>query len=83
MVVIGNDPEERKALLDYLSKEFEMQDLSPLKCILGIEVCQSKHGILLSQRKYAFYLLQETCMLACQPVDTPIEEGLKLCIDSD
>ncbi|RVW74757.1 Retrovirus-related Pol polyprotein from transposon RE1 [Vitis vinifera] len=54
MVVTGNDPEERKALQNYLSREFEMKDLD---------------------------LLQETGMLGCQPVNTPIEEGLKLCVE--
>ncbi|RVW25999.1 Retrovirus-related Pol polyprotein from transposon RE1 [Vitis vinifera] len=54
MVVTGNDHEERKALQNYLSREFEMKDLD---------------------------LLQEIGMLGCQPVTTPIEEGLKLCVD--
>ncbi|RVW64684.1 Retrovirus-related Pol polyprotein from transposon RE1 [Vitis vinifera] len=49
----GNDPKERKALQNYLSREFEMKDLD---------------------------LLQETGMSGCQPVNTPIEEGLKLCV---
>ncbi|RVW53241.1 Retrovirus-related Pol polyprotein from transposon TNT 1-94 [Vitis vinifera] len=74
MVVIGNDPEERKALQNYLSREFEMKDLGPLKYFLGIEVSRSSEGIFLSQRKYALDLLQETGMLGCQPVNTPIEE---------
>ena len=38
MVVTGNDPEERKALQNYLSREFEMKDLGSLKYFLGIEV---------------------------------------------
>jgi hypothetical protein len=38
MVVTGNDPEERKALQNYLSKEFEMKDLGDLKYFLGIKV---------------------------------------------
>ena len=38
MVVTGNDLEERKALQGYLSKEFKMKDLDPLKYFLGIEV---------------------------------------------
>ena len=38
MIVTGNDPEERKTLQDYLSREFEMKDLGPLKFFLGIEV---------------------------------------------
>ncbi|RVW31138.1 Retrovirus-related Pol polyprotein from transposon TNT 1-94 [Vitis vinifera] len=43
--ITGNDPEERKALQNYLSREFEMKDLG------------------------------------CQPVNTSIEEGLKLCVE--
>ncbi|RVX09250.1 Retrovirus-related Pol polyprotein from transposon RE1 [Vitis vinifera] len=81
MVVIGNDPEERKALQNYLSREFEMKDLDPLKYFLGIEVSRSSERIFLSQRKYALDLLQEIGMSGCQPVDTPIEEGPKLCVE--
>ncbi|RVW48679.1 Retrovirus-related Pol polyprotein from transposon RE1 [Vitis vinifera] len=76
MVVTGNDPEERKALQNYLSREFEMKDLGPLKYFLGIEVSRSSEGIFLSQRKYALDLLQETGMSGCQPVNAPIEEDL-------
>ncbi|RVX13196.1 Retrovirus-related Pol polyprotein from transposon RE1 [Vitis vinifera] len=81
MVVTGNDTEERKALQNYLSREFEMKDLGPLKYFLGIEVSRSSEGIFLSQRKYALNLLQETGISGCQPVNTPIEEGLKLCVE--
>ncbi|XP_059077173.1 uncharacterized mitochondrial protein AtMg00810-like [Cryptomeria japonica] len=83
MVVTRNDPEERKALQVYLSREFEMKDLGPLKYFLGIKVSRSDKGIFLSQRKYALDLLRETSMSACQPADTPVEERLKLCIKSN
>ena len=56
-----------------------MKDLGQLKYFLGIEVSRSDEGIFFSQRKYALDLLWETSMSACQPVDTTIEEGLKLC----
>lgn len=83
MVVTGNDPDERKALQSYLSSEFEMKDLGHLKYFLGIEVSRSDKGIFLSQRKYALDLLQETGMSACQPANTPVEEGLKLCVETN
>ncbi|RVX21302.1 Copia protein [Vitis vinifera] len=35
MVVIGNDPEERKALQNYLSREFEMKDLGKISETCG------------------------------------------------
>ena len=44
---------------------------------------RSDKWIFLSQRKYALDLLQETGMSACQPVDTPVEEGLKLCVETN
>ena len=83
MVVTENDPDERKALQSYLSSEFETKDLGHLKYFLGIEVSRFDKGIFLSQRKYALDLLQETGMSACQPVDTPVEEGLKLCVETN
>lgn len=78
MVITGDDPGEMKALQEYLAKEFEMKDLGQLKYFLGIEVARSKQGISLSQRKYVLDLLTETGMLACKPVETPIEMNHKL-----
>ena len=83
MVVIGNGPDERKALQSYLSSEFEMEDLGHLKYFLGIKVPRSNKVIFLSQRKYALDLLQETGMSTCQPADTLVEEGLKLCVETN
>ena len=62
MIVLGKDPEERKALQEHLSREFEMKDLGPLKYFMGIEVSRSSKGIFISQRKYTLDLLQETCI---------------------
>uniref|UniRef100_A0A2N9IIQ2 Protein kinase domain-containing protein n=1 Tax=Fagus sylvatica TaxID=28930 RepID=A0A2N9IIQ2_FAGSY len=42
------------------------------------KVARSRHGIFLSQQKYVLDLLIETGMLACQPIDTPIEQNHKL-----
>ncbi|XP_059654609.1 uncharacterized mitochondrial protein AtMg00810-like [Cornus florida] len=83
MVVTGNYLEEIKALKKYLSREFKMKDLGPLRYFLGIEVSRSNKGIFLSQRKYALNLLQKTGITACQPAGTLVEEGLKLCVESN
>ncbi|VVA34075.1 PREDICTED: Retrovirus-related Pol poly from transposon, partial [Prunus dulcis] len=42
MIITSDDPDERKALQEYLSKEFEMKDLGTLKYFLGIEVSRSQ-----------------------------------------
>ncbi|GMP31833.1 hypothetical protein CsSME_00005890 [Camellia sinensis var. sinensis] len=78
MVLTGDDPCEMKALQKYLAANFEMKDLGQLKYFLGIEVARSNREIFLSQRKYVLDLLIETGMLACKPVDTPIELNHKL-----
>ena len=67
----------------YLAKEFEIKYLGPLKYFLRIEGSRSGEGIFLSQRKYALDLLRETGMTACEPIDTPVEEGLKLCVEAN
>ena len=78
MILTGDDPGERKALQKYLTSKFEMKDLGQLKYFLGIEVSRSKAGISLSQQKYVLDILTETGMLACKPVETPIEMNHKL-----
>ena len=60
-----------------------MKDLGHLKYFLGIEVSRSYKGIFLSQRKHVLDLLQETGMSVCQPANTPVEEGLKLCVETN
>jgi hypothetical protein len=65
-------------LKTYLAKEFEIKDLRNLRYFFGIEVARSNEGIFVSQRKYVLDLLVETGMLACKPIDTPIEQNHKL-----
>ncbi|RVX06248.1 Retrovirus-related Pol polyprotein from transposon RE1 [Vitis vinifera] len=54
------------------------KDLGKLKYFLGIEITQSSSGVVFSQRKYALDILEETGMLDCKPVDTPMDPNVKL-----
>ncbi|RVW33361.1 Retrovirus-related Pol polyprotein from transposon RE2 [Vitis vinifera] len=54
------------------------KDLGKLKYFLGIEIAQSSSGVVLSQRKYALDILEETGMLDCKPIDTPMDPNAKL-----
>jgi hypothetical protein len=83
MIVTGNDTLEMHNLKLHLLKEFDIKELGRLKYFLGIEVAHSKQGIFISQHKYVYDLLQETGMLGCKPVDTPIEFNHGLCDASD
>ncbi|RDX97948.1 Copia protein, partial [Mucuna pruriens] len=68
----------------YLFSHFQTKDLGHLKYFLGIEVTQSKEGIVISQRKYALDILQETSMSNCRPIDSPMDPNMKLmapCVD--
>ncbi|KAL0358150.1 UNVERIFIED_CONTAM: Retrovirus-related Pol polyprotein from transposon RE2 [Sesamum calycinum] len=59
----------------YLQKHFVTKDLGRPRYFLGIEIAHSKHGISLSQRKYACDLLQKTGLLGTKPVDTPMDSN--------
>ncbi|RVW93484.1 putative mitochondrial protein [Vitis vinifera] len=54
------------------------KDLGKLKYFLRLEIAQSNSGVVMSQRKYALDILEETGMLECKPVDTPMDPNVKL-----
>ena len=61
-----------------MATKFDMSDLGKLTYYLGIELCQHENGITLLQRSYASKILEEDGMEKCNPVRTPMEQGLKL-----
>ena len=61
-----------------MATKFEMSDLGLLTYYLGIEVTQHEGGITLNQKRYALKILEETGMKDCNPVQIPMDSGLKL-----
>ena len=45
---------------------------------MGIEIAQSKSGVVMNKRKYALEILEEIGMLDCKPLDSPMDPNIKL-----
>ena len=78
IVITGSDQDGIQKLKQHLFTHFQTKDLGKLKYFLGIEIAQSSSAVVLSQRKYALDILEETGMLDCKPVDTPMDPNVKL-----
>jgi hypothetical protein len=65
-----------------LAAEFEMKDLGLMHYFLGLEVWQSPERIFLNQGKYTVEILKRFDMLECKSMNTPMEEKLKLLVDT-
>ena len=78
IVITRNDSKSISSLKSFLQSQFHTKDLRMLRYFLGIEVMQSKYGILLSQRKYVLDLLSETGMLGVKPCSSLMVSGVHL-----
>ncbi|KAL0313654.1 UNVERIFIED_CONTAM: Retrovirus-related Pol polyprotein from transposon RE1 [Sesamum calycinum] len=76
ILIAGSDSEGIEEAKTYLQKHFFTKDLGRPRYFLGIEIAHSKHGVSLSQRKYACDLLQEAGLLGTKSVDTPMDSNL-------
>lgn len=82
IVLTGNSAAEINTIKDVLHSNFRIKDLGTLKYFLGLEVVYSEQGISLCQRKYCLDLLQDSGLLGCKPVSTPMNYALRLHHDS-
>ena len=78
IVIIGNDQNGITDLKQHLFKHFQTNFLDKFKSFLGIEIAQSRSCIIISQRKYASNILEETEMMGCRPIDTLMDPNVKL-----
>jgi hypothetical protein len=78
IIVASSTPNATEVLLKQLDQEFALKDLGELSYFLGIEVNQTKNGIMLTQEKYADDLLKRVGMPNCKGVSTPLAANEKL-----
>ena len=76
-IIIGSDQDVILQLKQHLFTHFQSKNLGRLKYFLGIKIAQSSNGVVISQRKYALDILEETSMLDCRPVDIPMDSNVK------
>ena len=79
IILTGSDEVEFAATKAYLYQHFVTHDLSPPRCILGIEIAYRLNQMVLCQRKYTLNPLEETStryILKEFIVSLPISSGL-------
>nr|GFC34581.1 ribonuclease H-like domain-containing protein [Tanacetum cinerariifolium] len=72
------DPRHPNHIITSLHQEFDMTDLGALNYFLGISATRSSIGLFLSQKKYAYELLERANMVNCNPSRTPVDTDSKL-----
>lgn len=78
IIVARSCQEATVVLLKDLKEEFALKNLGELHYFLGIEVKAHMEGILLTQEKYASYLLKRVNMTTYKLVSTPLSVSEKL-----
>ena len=73
IIFTRDDIDGMEKLKRVLANEFEVKDLGFLRYFLGMEVARTTQGIVVCQRKFTPDLLEETGMLGCKAIDTPME----------
>ena len=78
IIITGSDKNGIASTKEFLKATFDIKDLGELKYFLGIEMCRSKEGMFMSQRKYTLDILKEAGDLGGRTAKTPLEEGYKV-----
>ena len=81
IIISGTDAKMIQHLQASLHDSFHMKDLGPLTYFLGLEVLESKKGLILNQYKYVIDLVEMASLQVSSPVETPLEVNVKLSQD--
>jgi hypothetical protein len=72
ILITSTLPQSTTALIQPLRVEFAIKDLGTLHYFLTMEATSTPDGLILSQQRYIFYLLQTSNMSEAKPVKTPM-----------
>jgi len=78
LIFTNNNPTMFEDFKKSMVQEFEMKDIGLMTHFLGLEVTQKEKGIFISQSGYAKDILERFKMESCNPVSTPVENGVEL-----
>ncbi|CAM8893220.1 unnamed protein product [Rhodiola kirilowii] len=78
IILTASDSSFLRNIISILSKEFAMTYMGSLHYFLGISVTKNHDGLLLSQEKYAYEILQKEKLSECNPSRTPVDASTKL-----
>jgi hypothetical protein len=78
LIICGPDSKLIATFKQQMKKSFSMSDLGLLSYYLGLEVKQKPGEITICQSAYAQKIVENAGMKGCNPVDTPMEQHIKL-----
>ncbi|KAL0745535.1 hypothetical protein Bca101_101970 [Brassica carinata] len=78
IIITGSDKEGIIATKEFIKSMFEIKDLGEMKYFLGIEICRSKEGLFMSQRKYTLDLLKGAGAYGGKTARMPMEDRYKV-----
>jgi len=78
IIITESDKEGIISTKEFLKSMFEIKDLGEMKYFLGIEICRSKEGLFMSQRKYTLDLLKGAGAYGGKTARMSMEDGYKV-----
>ena len=82
LVIRGKNLPNISKVKSLLSGRFEMKDMHELHYFHGIEVIRTPLAIMISQWHHILNLFYKFGMTECKPLSTPLDQNLKLDVDS-
>ncbi|GJV06035.1 retrovirus-related pol polyprotein from transposon TNT 1-94 [Tanacetum coccineum] len=78
IIFASTDPKSYDIFSNEMSSKFQMPMMGQMYFFLGLQVSQNPGGIFINQSKFTLEILKKFGMDSCDPVDTPMEDRLKL-----